>query len=149
MEAIGTLAGGVAHDFNNILTAILGYTGLLKRMAPEVEGVQKAADVMEKAAKRGAVLTQQLLGFARKGKNESAAVDLTLLVEEVLGLLQRTIEKNIEIHRTSEPASVVVIGDPGQLQQVVLNLAIKARDAMPDGGELTPERAREATFVSP
>jgi PAS domain S-box-containing protein len=75
MEAIGTLAGGVAHDFNNILTAILGYTGLLKKMAKD-DGVHKAADVMEKAAKRGAVLTQQLLGFARKGKNESAPVDL-------------------------------------------------------------------------
>ena len=137
MEAIGTLAGGVAHDFNNILTAILGYASLLKRMAAAPEGVHKAADVMEKAAKRGAVLTQQLLGFARKGKNESAPVDLTLIVEEVIGLLQRTIEKNIIINRTSSPSSVVVVGDPGQLQQVVLNLAINARDAMPHGGELS------------
>jgi PAS domain S-box-containing protein len=136
MEAIGTLAGGVAHDFNNILTAILGYTGLLKRLEPRVEGVQKAADVMEKAAKRGAVLTQQLLGFARKGKNESAAVDLTTIVEEVIGLLQRTIDKNIVIQRSFLPGSAVVIGDPGQLQQVVLNLAVNARDAMPEGGEL-------------
>ena len=139
MEAIGTLAGGVAHDFNNILTAILGYTGMLKRTAPEVEGVAKAADIMEKAAKRGAMLTQQLLGFARKGKNESAAVDLSQIVEEVLGLLQRTIEKNIAIHRGSTHAQVVVVGDPGQLQQVVLNLAINARDAMPSGGELRLE----------
>jgi signal transduction histidine kinase/CheY-like chemotaxis protein len=137
MEAIGTLAGGVAHDFNNILTAILGYTGLLKRMEPHVEGVAKAADVMEKAAKRGAVLTQQLLGFARKGKNESAAVDLASIVEEVIGLLQRTIGKHITIRRTSLPGSAVVVGDPGQLQQVVLNLAVNARDAMPDGGDLT------------
>jgi PAS domain S-box-containing protein len=136
MEAIGTLAGGVAHDFNNILTAILGYTGLLKKMAKD-EGVHKAADVMEKAAKRGAVLTQQLLGFARKGKNESAPVDLAAIVEEVIALLQRTIDKNVVMRRTSSPASVVVIGDPGQLQQVVLNLAVNARDAMPDGGELT------------
>jgi PAS domain S-box-containing protein len=136
MEAIGTLAGGVAHDFNNILTAILGYTGLLKRMAPEIEGVHKAADVMEKAARRGATLTQQLLGFARKGKNESAAVDLSAIVEEVIGLLQRTIDKNIAMHRTFLPGSAVVIGDPGQLQQVVLNLAVNSRDAMPDGGEL-------------
>jgi PAS domain S-box-containing protein len=136
MEAIGTLAGGVAHDFNNILTAILGYTGLLKRFDPRLDGVQKAADVMEKAAKRGALLTQQLLGFARKGKNESAAVDLAVIVEEVDALLQRTIEKSIVIRRTSEPESVVVIGDPGQLHQVVLNLAVNSRDAMPDGGEL-------------
>jgi PAS domain S-box-containing protein len=137
MEAIGTLAGGVAHDFNNILTAILGYTGLLKKMARQDDGVQKAADIMEKAAKRGAVLTQQLLGFARKGKNESAAVDLAAIVEEVVALLQRTVDKNIIMNRTSSPASVVVIGDPGQLQQVVLNLAVNARDAMPDGGALT------------
>jgi PAS domain S-box-containing protein len=141
MEAIGTLAGGVAHDFNNILTAILGYTGLLKRLEPRVEGVQKAADVMEKAAKRGSVLTQQLLGFARKGKNESTAVDLTTIVEEVIGLLQRTIDKNIAIQRSFLPGSAVVIGDPGQLQQVVLNLAVNARDAMPDGGELTFDTA--------
>jgi PAS domain S-box-containing protein len=139
MEAIGTLAGGVAHDFNNILTAILGYTGMLKRTAPEVEGVAKAADVMEKAAKRGAMLTQQLLGFARKGKNESAAVNLGQIVEEVLVLLDRTIEKNIAIHRTSTHPQVVAVGDPGQLQQVVLNLAINARDAMPAGGELRLE----------
>jgi CheY-like chemotaxis protein len=136
MEAIGTLAGGVAHDFNNILTAILGYTGLLKKMAKD-DGVHKAADVMEKAAKRGAVLTQQLLGFARKGKNESAPVDLAAIVEEVIALLQRTIDKNVVVRCTSSPASVVVIGDPGQLQQVVLNLAVNARDAMPEGGELT------------
>jgi PAS domain S-box-containing protein len=137
MEAIGTLAGGVAHDFNNILTAILGYTGLLKRTAPQGESVHKAADIMEQAAKRGAVLTQQLLGFARKGKNESTAVDLAAIVEEVIGLLQRTIEKNVVMRRTSQQAPAVVVGDPGQLQQVVLNLAVNARDAMPDGGTLT------------
>ena len=136
MEAIGTLAGGVAHDFNNILTAILGYTGLLKRLDTQIEGIEKAADVMEKAAKRGAVLTQQLLGFARKGKNESAAVDLAVVVDEVAELLQRTIEKNIVIRRTGKAASVVVIGDPGQLHQVVLNLAVNSRDAMPGGGEI-------------
>jgi PAS domain S-box-containing protein len=135
MEAIGTLAGGVAHDFNNILTAILGYTGLLKKTAKD-EGVQRAVDVMEKAAKRGAVLTQQLLGFARKGKNESAPADLAAIVEEVIALLQRTIDKSIVMRRTGS-APVVVIGDPGQLQQVILNLAVNARDAMPDGGELT------------
>jgi PAS domain S-box-containing protein len=137
MEAIGTLAGGVAHDFNNILTAILGYAGLLKRLTPRVDGVQRAADVVEKAAQRGAMLTQQLLGFARKGKNESAVVDLAAICEEVMGLLQRTIEKSITVRRTSSTTPAVVIGDPGQLQQVVLNLAINARDAMPDGGALT------------
>ena len=136
MEAIGTLAGGVAHDFNNILTAILGYTGLLKRLDTQIDGIEKAADVMEKAAKRGAVLTQQLLGFARKGKNESTAVDLSFVVDEVTELLQRTIEKNIVIRRTGHAASVVVIGDPGQLHQVVLNLAVNSRDAMPAGGEI-------------
>ncbi len=136
MEAIGTLAGGVAHDFNNILTAILGYAGLLKRLDTRIEGVQRAADVVEKAATRGAVLTQQLLGFARKGKNESVPVELPSIVEEVTVLLQRTIDKKIAVHRTTDSGRLLVMGDPGQLQQVVLNLAINARDAMPDGGRL-------------
>ena len=139
MEAIGTLAGGVAHDFNNILTAIVGYAGLLQRNAPSPDGVRKAAEVMEKAARRGASLTQQLLGFARKGKNQSIPVDLAATVEEVIGLLQRTIEKDITIHRAYGVPRAVVVGDPDQIQQVVLNLAVNARDAMPHGGELTVE----------
>jgi PAS domain S-box-containing protein len=137
MEAIGTLAGGVAHDFNNILTAILGYTALLKKGVGEDAGLARAADVIEKAAQRGAGLTRQLLGFARKGKNQTVAVDLDATIGEVLELLNRTIDKSITIMHVASPVRSFVTGDPGQIEQVILNLAVNARDAMPKGGELT------------
>jgi PAS domain S-box-containing protein len=137
MEAIGTLAGGVAHDFNNILTAILGYAVLLKRGLDSRETAERAADVIEKAAQRGAALTRQLLGFARKGKNQTIPVDLAATIHEVLELLNRTLNKNIRITQVENGPRLFVSGDPAQLQQVILNLAVNARDAMPDGGELT------------
>ena len=136
MEAIGTLAGGVAHDFNNILTAILGYAVLLKRGLDSRETAERAADVIEKAAQRGAALTRQLLGFARKGKNQTIPVDLAATIREVLELLSRTLDKNIRITQVEDGPRLFVSGDPAQLQQVILNLAVNARDAMPDGGEL-------------
>ena len=148
MEAIGTLAGGVAHDFNNILTAILGYAALLKRGLDSPESTGRAADVIEKAAQRGAALTRQLLGFARKGKNQTVPVDLAAAIREVLELLHRTLDKNIRITQPPGAERLFVTGDPAQLQQVILNLAVNARDAMPDGGELTfavaPVRLDEA-----
>jgi two-component system, cell cycle sensor histidine kinase and response regulator CckA len=137
MEAIGTLAGGVAHDFNNILTAILGYTALLKRGVGGDPDLTHAVDVIEKASQRGAGLTRQLLGFARKGKNQTIAVDLEATIGEVLELLNRTIDKSIRIVHIPSPVRSFVTGDPGQLEQVILNLAVNARDAMPGGGELT------------
>ena len=148
MEAIGTLAGGVAHDFNNILTAILGYAALLKRGLDSREATTRAADVIEKAAQRGAALTRQLLGFARKGKNQTVPVDLAATIREVLELLHRTLDKNIRITQAPGTERLFVAGDPAQLQQVILNLAVNARDAMPNGGELTfavePVRLDEA-----
>ena len=137
LEAIGTLAGGVAHDFNNMLTAILGYTALLKRGVESAESVARAADVIEKAAQRGAALTRQLLGFARKGKNQTVAVDLDATIKDVLELLSRTIDKKIRIRHEAVGARPLVAGDPSQIEQVILNLAVNARDAMPDGGELS------------
>ncbi|HZN54498.1 MAG TPA: PAS domain S-box protein [Candidatus Polarisedimenticolaceae bacterium] len=137
MEAIGTLAGGVAHDFNNILTAILGYTAILRRGAEPGGEIARAATIMDTAARRGAALTQQLLGFARKGKNQNVAVDLGATIEEVIVLLRSTLDKNIVIVHTSALPTAFVFGDPGQIQQVILNLAVNARDAMPDGGEMT------------
>jgi PAS domain S-box-containing protein len=136
MEAIGTLAGGVAHDFNNILTGILGYAALLKRGAPAGDRIHKAADVIEKAAERGAGLTRQLLGFARRGKNQTIPVDLAESVREVMALLGRTVDKNIRITERRAGVPVFVSGDPAQIQQVVLNLTVNARDAMPEGGDL-------------
>jgi PAS domain S-box-containing protein len=136
MEAIGTLAGGVAHDFNNILTGILGYAALLKKGAEPGDRVHRAAEVIEKGAQRGAGLTRQLLGFARKGKNQSVPVDLHESIRETLELLGRTLDKNIRISQKTGPARAFVLGDPAQIQQVVLNLSVNARDAMPEGGDL-------------
>ncbi|HET9298812.1 MAG TPA: ATP-binding protein, partial [Candidatus Polarisedimenticolaceae bacterium] len=137
MEAIGTLAGGVAHDFNNILTGILGYAALLKRGAAPGDRVHKAAEVIEKAAERGASLTRQLLGFARRGKNQTVAVELGESLREVVALLGRTVDKSILIDLKAPAAPLFTCGDPAQIQQVMLNLAVNARDAMPEGGTLT------------
>lgn len=137
MEAIGTLAGGVAHDFNNLLTGILGYSNLLKLESQPGEKVYQGADVIERAAERASQLTKQLLGFARKGKWQNVELDLNETIQEVFTLLNRTIDKNIRITQRPAAGGAFVKGDPDQLQQVVLNLAVNARDAMPEGGELT------------
>lgn len=136
MEAIGTLAGGVAHDFNNLLTGILGYADMLKRSTKEGEKVYAAAEVIEKAAERARQLTSQLLGFARKGKNQNVSFSIKNMVEEVCELLERTIDKSIRIEVDLQTGNATSAGDPTQMQQVFLNLAFNARDAMPAGGEL-------------
>lgn len=136
MQAIGNLAGGVAHDFNNILTGILGYSSMLKaRMSPG-DDMFAAAETIEKAARRAAGLTQQLLRFARKGKRENVPVDVHATIEEVVTLLSRTIVKTIKIDNDFRADNPWVFGDPDQTQQVILNLAVNARDAMPNGGRL-------------
>ena len=137
LEAIGMLAGGVAHDFNNILTGILGYANMLQPDAPDGSTMQEGLRVIQQAAERAAELSKQLLSFARRGKRESAPVDLNTTVLEVVSLLTRTIDKNITVTEQFNTGQATVLGDAGQLQQVVLNLAINARDAMPDGGTLT------------
>lgn len=136
MEAIGTLAGGVAHDFNNLLTGILGYADMLKRNTKEGEKVYAAAEVIEKAAERARQLTSQLLGFARKGKNQNVSFSIKNMIEEVCELLDRTIDKSIRIDVDIQTGNTTSAGDPTQMQQVFLNLAFNARDAMPEGGEL-------------
>lgn len=136
MEAIGTLAGGLAHDFNNLLGGILGYSNMLRLDPDDPEKVRRAAAVIEKAADKMSSLTRQLLGFARKGKMQILRVDLHDLIDEVSGLLSRTIDKKIEIiHRYRAPRPEVM-GDPAQLEQVILNLAVNARDAMTEGGSV-------------
>jgi len=136
MEAIGTLAGGVAHDFNNLLTGILGYAELLKLGSRPGEKVHQSAEVIEKAATRAASLTQQLLGFARRGKHQNIPVDLHPAIQEVTKLLGRTLDKNIDLRQEFAPFPALIQGDPGQMSQVVLNLAVNAADSMPDGGDL-------------
>lgn len=139
LEAIGQLAGGVAHDFNNLLVGILGYSNLLKLESERGTLTYDAARTIEKAAERAAELTQQLLGFARRGKHQNVQVNMHTLIQEALRLLGRTMDKNIRITQKLSAAKPLVMGDPSQLQQVLLNLAVNARDAMPDGGRLLVE----------
>jgi CheY-like chemotaxis protein len=130
MEAIGQLAGGISHDFNNLLTGILGYTTLLKMTNERLPEVIRTAELIEGTAHRAAALTQKLLGFARKGKHHNIPVNLHSTIDETLAILQRTIERNISIRLNCSATNSFVMGDPVQLQQVILNLAINARDSM-------------------
>jgi two-component system, cell cycle sensor histidine kinase and response regulator CckA len=137
LEAVGTLAGGIAHDFNNLLTGILGYADMLRAGGLSPSQTEKAASVIERAARRAAELTQQLLGFARKGKYQNIPVDLHATIAEVSSLLGRTLEKNITIESSLRATDPFVLGDPVQIQQVILNLSVNARDAMAGGGKLS------------
>ncbi len=143
MEAVGRLASGVAHDMNNILTAILAHAGLLKARGEESQGSWKAGDVIEKAAHRGKELTSQLLGFSRQGKHHHVPVDLHSVIQEVTGLLSRTVEKKIALHTELLAEEPWVVGDPNQLFQVLMNLAVNASDAMSDKGDLVFQTSNE------
>ncbi len=136
LEAIGTLAGGVAHDFNNLLAAILGSVELARLGGPLPDPTRSALDTIGQAARRASELTAQLLGFARKGKLSDQPVDLHLVITETAAMLRRTIDRRIVVRHELNAAAAVVLGDKTQLQQVLLNLGINARDAMPHGGEL-------------
>ncbi|MCD6406242.1 MAG: PAS domain S-box protein [Planctomycetes bacterium] len=136
LEALGQIAGGVAHDFNNQLVAVMGYADLLKSALagkPELRGY---ADMILHASQRSADLAKQFLAFARKGKYESAPVNIHGVIAEVVSLLGRSIDKRITIKQNLEAEPPTAMGDATQLQSAFLNLAINARDAMPKGGEL-------------
>ncbi len=139
MEAVGRLAGGVAHDFNNLLTAIIGYGQL--SLANVAVGDPTHTNIQEiiAAGERAASLTRQLLTFSRKQVLQPAIVDLNRTISETRRMLQRLIGEDINIVNLTDPALGRVRADPGQIEQVILNLAINARDAMPDGGRLTIE----------
>jgi signal transduction histidine kinase len=137
MEAVGRLAGGIAHDFNNLLTAILGYSELfLADMASDAAG---RADIEEirKAGERAASLTQQLLAFSRQQVLEPRVVNLNDILTNVEKLLRRVIGEDVELRIDLDPALRPVRVDPGQIEQVLMNLAINARDAMSNGGHLS------------
>ena len=142
MEALGLLAGGIAHDFNNLLTGILGYANLLSRRKGDDPEVAKAAGAIQSASERASQLTARLLGFARQGKNLNVPVNLERIVGGVVALLERTQDRRIRIVTSFDSAAAFVSGDPSQMDQVVMNLAVNACDAMPDGGRLkiTTER---------
>jgi two-component system cell cycle sensor histidine kinase/response regulator CckA len=136
MEAVGRIAGGVAHDFNNLLTAIGGFTEFV--LCTFDDNDSRRVDLMEvkKAAMRAAGLTRQLLAFSRRQVLEPKVLDVNALVSDVQKLLHRTIGEDIELVMNFDPALEAVRADPSQLEQVLLNLAMNARDAMPQGGQL-------------
>ncbi len=137
MESIGTLAAGIAHDFNNLLTGILGYTSLLKMQMDTEDEFYDYVDGIEKPAKRCAELTQRLRGIAKQTEFQKKPMCLNDTIGEVVQLLERTIDKKILIQTYLESNLRAVNADSGQMHQVVLNIGINARDAMPMGGELT------------
>ncbi len=158
MEAIGNLAGGIAHDFNNLLTAIIGHLAFAQRGLPPDTPVRADIDEVGRAARRAAALTSQLLSYARRQMVVPTLVDLNASVSAMEPMLRRLLGEDIEVVTELEPKLWVVRVDPGQLEQVILNLAANARDAMPAGGTLrvctqnlvlSPEDARRQPEVDP
>ena len=137
MEAVGQLAGGIAHDFNNLMTGILCHAGLLKTETGAGEAVRETAELIEGAARRAAELTSQLLGFARRGKQQDVPVDLVATVRTSVRLLSQSLPPPVVVETDFRSPEAYVRGDPVQVEQVVLNLAMNERDAMPDGGTVT------------
>lgn len=139
MEAIGRLAGGVAHDFNNILTAIMSYSELVLQRVPHVDPIHADIEEIRKAGELAGSLTRQLLAFGRKQVLQPKALVLNDVVRSMDHLLRRVLAENIDVMAKLAPNLATVYADPGQLEQILMNLAINARDAMPDGGRLTIE----------
>ncbi|MGA9042466.1 MAG: PAS domain S-box protein [Terriglobales bacterium] len=158
MEAVGQLAGGVAHDFNNALSVITGYSDILQINLPPGDAAHKHAEEIAKAGRRAAALTRQLLAFSRKQVIQPVVLDLNAATSELEKMLRRLIGEHIEITFKRSPALGLVKMDPGQVEQVLMNLAVNARDAMPQGGKLCIETAnveldetyaRQNLFVTP
>jgi len=141
MEAIGRLAGGVAHDFNNVLTAIFGYVDILREELPADSTAQRDLAEVRKASERAASLTKQLLAFSRQQVLEPMVLEPTALIEDFENMLHRLIGEDVELGLSLARDTGNVLADPGQLQQVLMNLAVNARDAMPTGGKLILETA--------
>jgi signal transduction histidine kinase/ActR/RegA family two-component response regulator len=139
MEAIGRLAGGVAHDFNNLLTAIIGYSQLALTRLATSDPSRQAVEEIEKASQRAASLTNQLLAFSRKQILQPVVLDLNELVGNMQKMLHRLIGEDIHLVTVPKPGLWRVRADPGQIEQVIMNLVVNARDAMPHGGTLTIE----------
>ncbi|HHT9107271.1 MAG TPA: PAS domain S-box protein [Candidatus Wunengus sp. YC64] len=137
LESIGTLAGGIAHDFNNILTAIIGYGNLLQTEVKEDGSARDFIQKILKSAERAANLTQGLLAFSRKQQSNPQPVSVNEIIKEVEGLLMRVMREDIKLTTTLADKSCMVMADTGQMEQVLMNLATNARDAMPAGGILS------------
>jgi CheY-like chemotaxis protein len=139
MEAVGQLTGGVAHDFNNILTVIVGAIGILSDALTDRPELAAVSKMIEDAADRGANLTQHLLAFARKQPLQPCAVDVNRLILQTAKLLRPTLGEQIEVEPSLAPEAWTALVDPSQLTTAILNLALNARDAMPAGGKLVIE----------
>jgi len=137
MEAVGQLAGGIAHDFNNLLTAILGNTQLLLRELPPGDSMRGDVEEIRKASERAASLTRQLLAYSRRQMLQPEVLDLNVVMAEMDKMLRRLIGEHIDLVAVFAPDLGRVRADPNQIEQVIVNLAVNARDAMPDGGKLT------------
>ncbi len=139
MEGIGRLAGGIAHDFNNLLTVIAGRIYLLMSQLPAGHAMRRDLQLIEQTGERAATLTKQLLAFSRKQILAPTVLDLNNVVGSMKQLLERVLGEDIDLIIDLDPSPGRVLADQGQLEQVILNLAINARDAMPDGGQLVLE----------
>jgi signal transduction histidine kinase/CheY-like chemotaxis protein len=136
MEAIGKLAGGIAHDFNNMLTAILGYSSMIQEDAPPKSAIRDQAMQIRRAAENAAAMTQKLLAFSRKQVLQSDPVDFRSMLGNLLPLLRKAVGEDITVSTQMGEDLWAILADPGQLEQSMVNLAINARDAMPNGGTL-------------
>ena len=141
MEAVGRLSGGIAHDFNNLLGVIIGYAQVLKRRMKAGDDVFEYAEEIEKAGQRAASLTRQLLAFSRQQVLAPAILNLNALISDMAKMIHRLIGEDVELVMKLDPAIGSVKADQGQIEQVVMNLAVNARDAMPEGGKLALETA--------
>lgn len=139
MEAVGNLAGGVAHDFNNLLGVILGYSELALEGLNPLDPIRKSVEEIRKASNYAASLTRQLLAFSRKQMVQPVLMDLNLAISNVETLLRRLIGEHIELLTVLDGGLGKVVADPGQIEQIIMNLAVNSRDAMPDGGTLAIE----------
>jgi PAS domain S-box-containing protein len=144
LEAVGRLAGGIAHDFNNLLSVILGFSRPLLRELPESDPVREDVREIDAAAERGAALTRQLLTFGRRQETPRRSVDLNTVLRGIQPLLRRLLGDDVEIVLDLDADLARVTGDPQHFEQVVINLAVNARDAMPDGGCLRLETRNQA-----
>jgi signal transduction histidine kinase len=144
MEAIGRLAGGIAHDFNNIMTVVLGHSEILALELKDQPEMRSSLMEIQHAAERAAALTRQLLAFSRRQKLEPVPVDLNAVARDMVSLLGRVLGGDIEVRADTTAGPVMVATDRVQLEQALLNLAVNARDAMPEGGRLLLTVAQRA-----
>jgi PAS domain S-box-containing protein len=150
MEGVGQLAGGIAHDFNNLLTVISSYADMLAQSFPEGDERVEDATAISNAAARSAELTRQLLAFSRQQVLQPRVLDLNEVIADVQKILGRLLREDIEIATVFAPTLGAILADPGQVEQVIVNLAVNARDAMPKGGTLTITTANvelDATYA--